>query len=551
MTIKKNMRQGFWKPADTLPEKGVESIKRSLMRLSHPVYLVDLGQETAAATTGSALVGADLEEQITPYPLRAFAPALPLESLGDAGFKARHGIRYPYVAGAMANGITSVDMVAAMADNGMIGFFGAGGLSVERVEAALVELKQRVGNRPFGANLIHSPGDPELEMAIVNLYHRLGVTRVSAAAFMRITPALACYRIKGIHRDSTGAIVTPNLVIAKVSRVEVARQFFSPPPEKIVADLLDRGLITNQEAELSRSIPMAQDLTAEADSGGHTDNRPALALLPTMLALRDEFNDRFRYDEPLCVGLAGGIATPAATAAAFHMGAAYVLSGSINQSCIEAATSDSVKQLLAQTEQADVAMAPAADMFELGARVQVLKRGTMFPLRAEKLYRLYKTYDAFEAIPPAQQREIEAKFLLASFDETWQRTRAFFLTRNVKEVERAEMDPKHKMSLVFRSYLGLSSRWAVTGEMNRQMDFQIWCGPAMGAFNQWVKGSFLEPPENRRVVDVALNLLVGAAVLTRAGWLRNQGAGLDSSIERFTPMPREQLLKTISNGIHR
>ena len=32
---------------------------------------------------------------------------------------------------------------------------------------------------------------------------------------------------------------------------------------------------------------MAEDLTAEADSGGHTDNRPAITLLPTMLALRD------------------------------------------------------------------------------------------------------------------------------------------------------------------------------------------------------------------------------------------------------------------------
>ena len=35
---------------------------------------------------------------------------------------------------------------------------------------------------------------------------------------------------------------------------------------------------------------MARDLTAEADSGGHTDNRPALALLPTMIALKNEFN---------------------------------------------------------------------------------------------------------------------------------------------------------------------------------------------------------------------------------------------------------------------
>ena len=35
---------------------------------------------------------------------------------------------------------------------------------------------------------------------------------------------------------------------------------------------------------------MADDITAEADSGGHTDNRPFVALLPTILALRDEIS---------------------------------------------------------------------------------------------------------------------------------------------------------------------------------------------------------------------------------------------------------------------
>ena len=43
-------------------------------------------------------------------------------------------------------------------------------------------------------------------------------------------------------------------------------------------------------AAMAAEIPMAEDLTAEADSGGHTDNRPALTLLPTMLALRDEIS---------------------------------------------------------------------------------------------------------------------------------------------------------------------------------------------------------------------------------------------------------------------
>ena len=64
------------------------------------------------------------------------------------------------------------------------------------------------------------------------------------------------------------------------------------------------------------------------------------------------------------------------------MGAAWILTGSINQACRESGTSDVVRTMLAETEQADVIMAPAADMFEMGVDVQVLKRGTMFSMRA-------------------------------------------------------------------------------------------------------------------------------------------------------------------------
>ena len=61
-----------------------------------------------------------------------------------------------------------------------------------------------------------------------------------------------------------------------------------------------------------------------------------------MIALRDELAAAHGYAKPPCVGLGGGIATPEATAAAFAMGAAYVVTGSINQSCVEAGTSPAV-----------------------------------------------------------------------------------------------------------------------------------------------------------------------------------------------------------------
>lgn len=442
-------------------------------------------------------------------------PALKAEHLGDESFRRDHRLRYAYVAGAMANGIASTQLVAAMANAGMLSFFGAAGLDLERIEAAIDELARAIPGAPYGFNLIHSPNEPELEAQVVNLYLRRGIRLVEASAYLRLTLPVVRYRVSGIQRDAEGRIVTPNRIIAKVSRVEVATQFFSPPPRELLNELVRAGEITAAQAALAASVPMAQDLTAEADSGGHTDNRPLVTLLPTLLALRERLQGQFGYQQGLRVGAAGGLSTPAGLAAAFAMGAAYVLTGTVNQACVESGSSDAVRRLLAQAEQADIAMAPAADMFEMGVRVQVLKRGTMFPMRAAKLYDLYRAHAGLEALPDADKAFIEKQLLRATLADAWRDTRRYFATRDPGQVERAERDPKHRMALVFRSYLGQSSRWANAGEPSRAMDYQVWCGPAMGAFNEWARGTFLEKPENRGVVVVAETLIHGAATQLR------------------------------------
>ena len=101
------------------------------------------------------------------------------------------------------------------------------------------------------------------------------------------------------------------------------------------------------------------------------------------------------------------------------------------------------------------------------------------------------------------------------------------------------------MALVFRSYLGRSSNWANEGDPTRKMDYQIWCGPAMGAFNEWVKGSFLEDPAERRVDLVALNLLYGASVLSRVQSLRTQGVQVDPRAVPGRPLRLEQIHKLL------
>jgi PfaD family protein len=186
-------------------------------------------------------------------------------------------------------------------------------------------------------------------------------------------------------------------------------------------------------------------------------------------------------------------------------------------------------------------MAPAADMFEMGVKVQVLKRGTMFPMRAAKLHELYRAHSGLEELPAAQRSQLEKQFFRASLEETWQSTRDYFLRRDPQQIERAERDPKHKMALVFRRYLGLSSRWANSGDPSRVMDYQVWCGPAMGAFNEWTRGTFLEKSENRRVAVVAMNLLYGAAVQLRRSALRTQGIPCPAQAALCPPLEMDEL----------
>jgi len=521
---------GLWQSAKGSNAITFESTDSAIRNLDKQIYVLDEKDKPAFVAGGVAHFGPS-DPNADGTPIKAVLPAIRVEDLGDPSFCQDHGLTLPYMAGSMANGIASTRLVKAVANAGLLGSFGAAGLTLDTIEQAIIDLKQSLQEKPFCSNLIYSPNEKGHEDAVVDLYLRHGVQLVEASAYMALTLAVVRYRTAGIHTDQHGNIVTPNRIIAKASRIEVATRWFSPPPDKFLADLVARGDLTEEQVVLARQIPMAQDLTVEADSGGHTDNRPAITLIPTIIALRDRLQRQYNYAVPLRVGAAGGIATPASAAAAFAMGAAYIVTGTVNQACVESGSSDIARRMLAAAEQADVAMAPAVDMFEMGVKLQVLKRGTMFAMRGNKLYELYRVYACIDDIPQTERESLEKTLFKAPLADIWQQTRAFFLERDPTEIDKAEQDKKHKMALMFRWYLGLSSRWANAGVAERQVDYQIWCGPAMGAFNEWSKGTWLEQPENRRVVNVALNLMYGAALVTRVNQLRNQGINIASEVK--------------------
>lgn len=519
-----------WKGPLELVAFDQQEIIARLSDIRKPCFVVKVNDRIGVSNAGVVERHGDAQARML-----AWSPPVLPQQLGDANFRRFYGVKYACAAGAMANGIASEEMVIALGRQRLLSSFGAAGLVPSRVEVAIQRIQQALPHGPYAFNLIHSPSEEAIERGAVELFLKHGVTTVEASAFLELTPHIVHYRAAGLSLNAQNQVEIKNRVIAKISRREVARQFMQPAPARILRELVQRGLITELQATLAEKIPVADDITAEADSGGHTDNRPLVSLLPSIIALRDEIQEQHYYTTPIRVGAAGGIGTPAAALATFMMGAAYVVTGSVNQSCVEAGSSVHTKKLLAQADMADVMMAPAADMFEMGVELQVLKRGTFFPMRARKLYQLYREYDSIEAIPRDERLKLEKQVFRKSLDTIWEETVAYFAGRDPEQIERVKGDPKRKMALIFRWYLGLSSRWSNAGEKGREADYQIWCGPSMGAFNAWVRGSYLSEPENRRVVDVAEHLMRGAAFLYRVHSLKLQGLDLPGQYSRYIP----------------
>ncbi|MGW3290800.1 PfaD family polyunsaturated fatty acid/polyketide biosynthesis protein [Streptomyces sp. NPDC001002] len=507
---------------------GTEDVLRELLRLDRPCFVVRDGRGVGVTTDPATarLAG-----------VLASVPALPPESLGDPEFRAAHGVRAAYMAGAMANGIASAELVIRLAEAGYLGSFGAAGLLPDRIDEALGRIRREVPGSAFACNLIHSPSEPAMEQAVVRLLLRHRVGRVEASAFLDLTPQIVHYRAAGLSRDGQGRIVTEHRVIAKVSRAEVAEKFLRPAPEPLLRQLVEAGSITREQAELALRVPMADDITAEADSGGHTDRRPLTVLLPEIIALRDRVQRESGHAHPVRVGAAGGIGTPAAAAAAFALGAAYIVTGSVNQSCLEADQSRAAKALLASAGTADCVMAPSADMFEMGVDVQVLKRGTLFAGRAKRLYEVYRAHESIESLSAGDRAELEQRVFQRPLAEVWEDCVRFFGERDPEQIRRAEENPKRRMALVFRWYLGLASGWSIREVPGREADFQIWCGPAMGAFNEWVAAGHLAAPGGRRVAEVAAHLMRGAAFASRVGQLRLSGVRLPAECGHYRPAP--------------
>ena len=125
---------GWWSGPAGSVHSAPGDLSGGLARVGRPLYLLEHGDGLAFSHEGRAELGVDQADDSVP--LLAVAPACRPRHLGSASFARDHGVRFCYVAGAMANGIASAEMVEAMGRAGMLAFFGAAGLGPEAVEDA-------------------------------------------------------------------------------------------------------------------------------------------------------------------------------------------------------------------------------------------------------------------------------------------------------------------------------------------------------------------------------------------------------------------------------
>ncbi|MFJ9818699.1 ACP S-malonyltransferase [Streptomyces sp. NPDC101151] len=491
-TVRALMDEGDFEFVELGPGRVLSKLVTRIRSAAEPISLsataaepTSLSATAAEPTSPSATSATDAAQPaVEPAPPRArpvahdAAPGIGPDDLGARGFRDRYGLRRSYVLGSMYGGVSGPELVRAAARAGLLGFLGTGGLTLAEVEQ---QLRKLAPGSAAGANLLYRHTAPEQEGALVDLLLRHGVDLVEASGYPLITEDLVRFRLKG------------GRILAKVSRTDVAAAFLSPPPRKLVERLLASGAVTAAEAAAAASRPMADDLCVEAQGGWLSGTADPLTLLPAVLRLRD----RHAGSGPrVHVGCAGGIGTPQAAAAAFLLGADFVLTGSVNQCSVEAATSDQVKELLQEAREHDVDTAPWGELFELGVQARYLKRGLFFPARAARLHELWRRHTSFTELDPATRAQVLERFLGGELPAP---------------PSAPEAAGRTHLAALFRGYFTRAFRLAVTGDQQAKVDYLVHCGPAMGAFNQAVAETSLHPWRARTVEGVSDFLMAGAA----------------------------------------
>lgn len=510
-SIRYLMGKGVTKFEEIGPGNVLSKLITKITTLSEPLVVTDISpslkthekKESSPKKKTCKAKKRKTEKVIKMKPLKINSKKI--KSLGSQEFKKTYNLDYPYYTGGMYRGISSARLVIKMGKAKMLSFLGTYRMGLNKVEKALDTIQEGLNDgEPYGCNISYSFFDPVETEVLLELCISRGVKVIEISGFLQLTPALVKYRLKGIHTNGKGVVIHPRRIIAKIRNPETADLFLSPPHESLVKKLIDEGQLTPEEGAVRAKIPMADDLCILPDSGWRTDGGSMISLFPIIQSKRDEFERKYKYKKHIHAGIAGGIGSPQAVGIAFLLGADFISTGSINQCTIESELSDDAKILLQNAGVRDTEYIPDFELFEMGVKSQVLKKGVFFPARANAIFNLYKQYNSLDEFNREVRIKLETKYFKNNFDEIFKQVKILFPSDKIKK---AEKKSKYRMLLTFKWYLDYTARLPITLENKDRMNYQIQCGPALGALNSFLKGTDREPWYNRNVDELALILL--------------------------------------------
>ncbi|MFC1745257.1 1-acyl-sn-glycerol-3-phosphate acyltransferase [Candidatus Riflebacteria bacterium] len=494
----------------------------SLHKLETPIYLVKNENRLGLFETGSAkakITSPDLKKLKGNPQLISILPGLNIQNLGSKEFQTVHGVRHSYCTAPLPFGISGKQMLSSLATAGFLPFFGSTGLNLGEIKNSLKQIRDRVGNKTFGVGISFVPYDKEREWQLILILIKLGIRHLWVSHYPYPTEALTFFRLNGIKQNSIGAIEPQNFIFARVSHLETVKRFVAHPPKNVVERLWQDGRISEQEKNLSCKIGLSEDIIVHGEGSGLGSNGSLNTLFPqiyqSVKIIQEDLTRNIR------IGTSGGLSNPQAISAMFSLGADFVVTGSINQISAEANCSAKVKQMLAKAGSSDTAFVVSADPLEKGNNIQVLKYGTQFSVKANKLAKLYLKYGDLLNLPEKEKKVLEEGFFRCSLETAMNRANLIF--KDLQFGENKKNKKESGLLLLFHLYLYESFLWAKEGTKNREMDYQIWVDQSIGSFNMWRNAVFSKSIEDISVTDIAERLLFCSGVLTRLQFLQAQG----------------------------
>jgi len=217
----------------------------------------------------------------------------------------------------------SIDVVVALCNAGGIGVLGATRMTPEEITSALEDIRSRIGDRPFGIDLVLPQGMPERDdraaiEAEIPAEHRAFVADL--AERYGVPPGTGPGMRSRFVRSEEMATAQIDAVLR--SDVDVFAMGIGSPPGVIgraraegkrIVSLVGRPDHARRAIEAGADILVAQGY----DAGAHTGTIGTFSLVPQIVDLA----------APLPVLAAGGVATGRHIAAALAMGAQGVWLG--------------------------------------------------------------------------------------------------------------------------------------------------------------------------------------------------------------------------------